>query len=183
VLPLGIPAYKPYTTLINQSAPIRQIEEFMGKSAKSSKSSKSAPAKTGGTPAPAKSPAAKQPPAKQAPAKQPPKRSTLLTIALVLVVLYGIVMAAVYWTVLPDVQRTATNVVLWIVLLAAVAIVVAGIAMWYWKAWGIYLFAGAAAVTSIATVLVSGDFFLLFGAILPAILVLYVILRERSKFA
>jgi cation transport ATPase len=160
----------------------------MGKSAKSSKSSKSAPAKPAGTPAPAKSPAAKQAPAKQAPAKQapakqPPKRSTLLTIALVLVVLYGIVMAAVYWTVLPDVQRTATNVVLWIVLLAAVAIVVAGIAMWYWKAWGIYLFAGAAAVTSIATVLVSGDFFLLFGAILPAILVLYVILRERSKFA
>ena len=34
------------------------------------------------------------------------RRSTLLTVALVIVILHGILMAAMYWTVLPDAQRT-----------------------------------------------------------------------------
>ena len=61
------------------------------------------------------------------------RRSTLLTIALVLVILQGIFLAVVYWTVLPDAQRTLGNIALWLMLLAAVADVVAGIAMWFWK--------------------------------------------------
>lgn len=65
------------------------------------------------------------------------RRSTLLTIALVLVILQGIFLAVVYWTVLPDAQRTLGNIALWLMLLAAVADVVAGIAMWFWKRWGI----------------------------------------------
>jgi hypothetical protein len=110
------------------------------------------------------------------------RRSTLLTIALVLVILQGIYLAVVYWTVLPDAQRTLGNIALWLMLLAAVADVVAGIAMWFWKRWGIYLYGVAAIVGAAVALLASGDLFLVFGALLPSIIVLYIVLTQRNAF-
>jgi Na+/proline symporter len=110
------------------------------------------------------------------------RRSTLLTIALVLVILQGIFLAVVYWTVLPDAQRTLGNIALWLMLLAAVADVVAGIAMWFWKRWGIYLYGVAAIVGAAVALLASGDLFLVFGALLPSIIVLYIVLTQRNAF-
>lgn len=115
-------------------------------------------------------------------AKPAKRRSTLLTIALVLVILQGIFLAVVYWTVLPDAQRTLGNIALWIMFLAAAADVVAGIAMWFWKRWGIYLYGVAAIVGAAVALLASGDLFLVLGALLPAIIVLYIVLTQRNAF-
>lgn len=115
-------------------------------------------------------------------AKVSKHRNTLLTIALVIVILHGLVMAAVYWTVIPDAQRTLSNIALWVMFLAAAADVVAGVAMWYWKRWGIYLYGIGAAVGAVMAVLATGDLFLLFGALLPAIVVLYIVMAQREKF-
>lgn len=111
------------------------------------------------------------------------QRSTLLSIALVIVLIHGIIMAAVYWTVLPDAQRGLANIAVWIMFLAAAADVVAAIAMWKWKQWGIYLYGIATIATAIVVLLASGDLFLLFGAILPAIIVLYIVMPQRKLFA
>lgn len=110
------------------------------------------------------------------------RRSTLLTVALVIVILHGIFMAAVYWTVIPDAQRTVGNIALWSMFLAAAASIVAGVAMWFWKRWGIYLYGAAAVVEAIVALLASGDLVLLFGALLPAVVVLYIVMREQAKF-
>jgi uncharacterized BrkB/YihY/UPF0761 family membrane protein len=110
------------------------------------------------------------------------QRSTLLTVALVIVILHGIVMAAVYWTVLPDTQRTVGNIALWAMFAAAAASVAGGVAMWYWKRWGIYLYGAAAVVEAVVALAASGNLLLLFGALLPAIIVLYIVMREQSKF-
>lgn len=115
-------------------------------------------------------------------AKTSKRRSTLLTIALVIVILHGIVMAVVYWTVLPDAQRTLGNIALWAMFGAAVASVVAGVAMWYWKRWGIYLYGAAAVVEAVVALAASGNLVLLFGALLPAVIVLYIVMAERPKF-
>lgn len=115
-------------------------------------------------------------------AKTSKRRSTLLTIALVIVILHGIVMAVVYWTVLPDAQRTLGNIALWAMFGAAVASVVAGVAMWYWKRWGIYLYGAAAVVEAVVALAASGNLVLLFGALLPAVIVLYIVMAEREKF-
>ncbi len=117
-----------------------------------------------------------------APAKSNKTRNTLLTIALVIVVLHGIVMAAVYWTVIPDAQRTLGNIALIVMFLAAAASIVSGIAMWFWKRWGIYLYGAAAVVEAIVALVASGDLILLFGALLPAIIVLYIVMAQREKF-
>jgi len=118
-----------------------------------------------------------------APTKSNKTRNTLLTIALVIVILHGILMAAVYWTVVPDAQRTLGNIALIVMFLAAAASVVAGIAMWFWKRWGIYLYGAAAVVEAIVVLVASGDLILLFGALLPAIIVLYIVMAQREKFA
>lgn len=116
------------------------------------------------------------------PAKTNKTRNTLLTIALVIVILHGIVMASVYWTVVPDAQRTVGNIALIVMFLAAAASVVAGVAMWFWKRWGIYLYGAAAVVEAIVVLVASGDLILLFGALLPAIIVLYIVMAQREKF-
>jgi cation transport ATPase len=114
--------------------------------------------------------------------KQHKHRSTLLAVAIVAVILYGIIMAAVYWTVAPDAERALTSISVWVAFLAAAAQVVAGVALWFWKKWGIYLFGISAAASAAVTVLVTGDLFLLFGSLLPAVIVLYIIMTQREKF-
>jgi hypothetical protein len=115
-------------------------------------------------------------------AKPAKHRNTLLTIALIVVILHGLFMFAVYWTSVPDVQRGPTSWALWVMLLSAAASVVAGIAMWAWKKWGIYLFGAAAVAEAVVGLLATGSLMMVFGALLPAIIVLYIIMMQRDKF-
>ena len=120
---------------------------------------------------------------KAKPAPKPIKhRNTWLTVALVIVFLHGILMAAIFWTVRPDVEKTWGNIAVWIMILSAVGDIVAAAAMWLWKRWGIYLYGLAAIGSAIVAVMASGDLFLLFGALLPAIIVLYIVMMQRDKF-
>ena len=120
---------------------------------------------------------------KAKPAPKPVKhRNTWLTVALVIVFLHGILMAAIFWTVRPDVEKTWGNIAVWIMILSAVGDIVAAAAMWLWKRWGIYLYGLAAIGSAIVAVMASGDLFLLFGALLPAIIVLYIVMMQRDKF-
>jgi hypothetical protein len=120
---------------------------------------------------------------KAKPAPKPIKhRNTWLTVALVIVFLHGILMAAIFWTVRPDVEKTWGNIAVWIMILSAVGDIVAAAAMWLWKRWGIYLYGLAAIGSAIVAVMASGDLFLLFGALLPAVIVLYIVMMQRDKF-
>lgn len=120
---------------------------------------------------------------KPKPAPKPVKhRNTWLTVALVIVFLHGLLMAAIFWTVRPDVEKTWGNIAVWIMILSAVGDIVAAAAMWLWKRWGIYLYGLAAIGSAIVAVMASGDLFLLFGALLPAIIVLYIVMMQRDKF-
>jgi len=120
---------------------------------------------------------------KAKPAPKPTKhRNTWLTVALIIVFLHGILMAAIFWTVRPDVEKTWGNIAVWIMILSAVGDIVAAAAMWFWKRWGIYLYGLAAIGSAIVAVMASGDLFLLFGALLPAIIVLYIVMMQRDKF-
>ena len=117
---------------------------------------------------------------KQAPARK--QRNTLLTIALVIVLLHGLLMFAIFWTVRPEAERAWTNIAVWLMIFSAVGDIVAAAAMWYWKRWGIYLYGAAAVASAIVAVMASGDLILLFGALLPAIIVLYIVAMQRDKF-
>lgn len=117
---------------------------------------------------------------KQAPARK--QRTTLLTLALIIIFLHGLLMFAIFWTVRPETERTWANIAVWLMLFSAAGDMVAAAAMWYWKRWGIYLYGVAAVAAAIVAVMASGDLFLLFGALLPAIIVLYIVAMQRNQF-
>jgi hypothetical protein len=111
-----------------------------------------------------------------------PKRGTLLTIALVLVILHGLFMTAVYWTTLGNVGREAAPWVLPVMVLASLASVIAGAAMWFWKKWGIYLYFLAAVVTTVVTLIMTGSLYMVFAGLIPMIIVLYIIYPHLKHF-
>jgi drug/metabolite transporter (DMT)-like permease len=114
--------------------------------------------------------------------KQPkPQRTTLMTVALVLVILHGLFMAAFYWTTRQN-MGGASSFALSALLICAVADVVAGYGMWNWKRWGIYLYAAATVVQTIVILMETLDVFLIFGSIVPAIVVAYILLPKRNQF-
>ena len=109
-----------------------------------------------------------------------PHRGTLLTIALVLVVLHGLFMTAVYWTTIGNVGEVAS----WVlpVMVVALASVIAGVAMWFWKKWGIYLYFLAAVVTTVVTLIITGSLYMVFAGLIPMIIVLYIIYPRLKHF-
>ena len=112
------------------------------------------------------------------PAKQ---RNMLLTIALVLVILHGILVLALFWFGAPGLY-TVGSIALWLTILAAIGDIVAAVGMWLWKQWGIYLYAVATIAGAVGALLATGSMLFLFGALLPAIIVLYIVAMQRNKF-
>ena len=130
-------------------------------------------------------PAAKnqqQPAAKnqQQPAKK--TRGALITTVLVIVALHGVLMTAAYYSMVDETLRSLGNWMLLTMIATSAADIVAAVAMWFWKRWGMILYGVAAAVQAGIAVLATGDIFLLFGALLPAIIVLYILATKRDQF-
>ena len=145
------------------------------KSSRSSKSNNSAKAsQPNKANQPSKSAAPTQPATKN--------RGALITIALVIVFLHGIVLTAVYFSMLGEAARSVGNWALMTMFVTSAADIVAAAAMWFWKRWGMLLYGIAAVVQAVVIVLASGDIFLLFGALLPAIIVLYILATRRNQF-
>jgi len=111
-----------------------------------------------------------------------PQRGTLLTIALVLVVLHGIFVFAVYWATIGNMGREAAPWTLTVLGLAAAADVIAGIAMWFWKKWGMYLYFIATAVKTVVTLAMTGSLMMVFAGLLPMIIVGYIIKPHLKHF-
>jgi len=108
-----------------------------------------------------------------------PERGTWLTIALIVVIVHNLFMTVIYWTT-PD-DQVNRPLLLGIMVAASALSVVAGIAMWYWKRWGTYAYALAAVAGAVLALLLTGSLTMLFGAILPPIIVGY-ILRPKLQY-
>jgi hypothetical protein len=118
--------------------------------------------------------------------QQKPKRGGLLTFAIILVIVVNLILAAgihsLKGTMAPD-AHIGLIVATWAFALASA---VAGVAMWFWRKWGITLYI----VSSIAIVVLAFLIFtlanaavwgMLMGGLLPVIIVLY-ILKPYLKY-
>jgi len=149
----------------SQSKPAQsQSGQPQGAQSQTTQASKSAPAKTNTQAKPAK------------------QRNLLLTIALILVILHAILVLGLFWFGAPETQRVVGSIALWLTVLSALGDVVAAVAMWFWKKWGIYLYGIATIAGGIGAMLATGSMLFFFGAILPAIIVLYIVAMQRNKF-
>lgn len=118
-------------------------------------------------------------------AAQPPKphRSTLMTVAIVLVILHGLFMTAFYYTTGQNLGgRADSPMALTILVLASVADVIAGVAMWYWKRWGIYLYLAATIAKVVVMLVYTGSLYAVFGGLIPTIIVLYIVYPHIKHF-
>jgi|JI10StandDraft_1071094.scaffolds.fasta_scaffold283923_2 hypothetical protein len=112
----------------------------------------------------------------------PKRRGNLLTAALIVVFIHGIILSIFFYFRLGEAERVVGNLALLTMFAAAVADVVAAAAMWLWKRWGMWVYGISAVVSAVVAVLATGDFFLIFGALLPAIIVLYIVTARRQHF-
>ena len=108
-----------------------------------------------------------------------PHRSTLQTIALIYVALHGFL----FWLTarsMPGAEDSTLTLSLFA--LASFASIVAAIAMWFWKRWGIYVYVIATFVLAGVMLLQPGGWILFFGAFIPMVIVLYIFSKSFKYF-
>jgi hypothetical protein len=128
-------------------------------------------------------PTTKPAPNVKGPAKKPlhKERGTLLSILIVLIGLHGILGAYIGYATMKA-EYAKSPWVLPVLTLVSVAAVVAAVAIWYWKQWGIYLYAVVCIAQAAVHLVVTGDLFIVFYDILPVAILAYVInLQSKRK--
>jgi hypothetical protein len=113
------------------------------------------------------------------PARQ---RDALLTIAIILVVFHGILYTALAFPAIQEQGLAQSSVLLVLFLLAALADIVAGVAMWFWKRWGIYIFVVAGITTAIIVLIATASMTMFIGAFLHMVIVGYIVYPRLKYF-
>ena len=109
------------------------------------------------------------------------ERGTILTILLVLILVHAILVAYVGYTSLKD-EYVKTTWVLPLLTVVALADIVAAAAMWYWKQWGITLYAITCIIQAAVHLMLTGSLLVVFYDILPVAILAYVInLQSKRK--
>jgi hypothetical protein len=108
------------------------------------------------------------------------ERGTILTILLIIMAVHGIFAAYLYSTMstAPEVQRP------WIIgmmVLHFLANAAAAVGIWYWKKWGLYVYA-ASTVLAVVAGLISVGIWSLFYMVLPLAIIGWVLRSKWSYF-
>jgi hypothetical protein len=108
------------------------------------------------------------------------ERGAVLTIALIVIVIHSIVAAYMYSTLklAPEIQRPAI-ITLTVIHFLANIVAVGGI--FYWKKWGLQLYAASALIGIIAGTLAAG-LIAIFYLILPLVILGYIVRSKRPYF-
>jgi len=109
---------------------------------------------------------------------QTPRRTGLQTAALVYIVLHGFI----FWALARSMPSEETTLALVLFALTALASVIAGVAMWYWKRWGLYLYGVASLALAGVVLLKTISLMMMFGALLPMIIVIYIFYPALKHF-
>ena len=97
-----------------------------------------------------------------------PHRSKSQTAALVYVVIHGFI----FWAIARSMSADHTTLALVLFGLSSIASVIAGIAMWYWQRWGYQLYVIAGLVLGGVVLLKTASMFMMFGVMLPMVIVI-----------
>jgi len=109
------------------------------------------------------------------------ERGTLLTVLLALILLHSVLGTYLGYTYLKD-QFVKTTWVLPVLTLVSVAGIIAAVAMWYWKQWGITLYAVVCIAQAVVHLIMTGQMLVVFYDILPVAILAYVInLQSKRK--
>ena len=109
------------------------------------------------------------------------ERGMLLSVLIVLIGLHGVLAAYIGYTYLKS-EYIKTTWVLPLLILVSISAIVAAVAMWYWKQWGITLYAIVCIVQAAVHLMLTGSLMVVFYDILPVAILAYVInLQSKRK--
>jgi len=100
-----------------------------------------------------------------------PHRSKPQTAALLYVVIHGFI----FWAIARSMSVDDTTIALVLFGLSSLASVIAGIGMWFWQRWGFQLYVIAGLVLGGVVLLKTVSMFMMFGVMLPMIIVMYIL--------
>ena len=112
---------------------------------------------------------------------QKKERGWLLTLFLILIIGSGILEAVLYIVQRRQDSVLQAPVLLALAILHAVLNVIAGIGVWYWKKWGVYLYVASSVLGVIIGVIAVGPI-AFFSVLLPVIILGYLIAAKWSWF-
>jgi len=110
------------------------------------------------------------------------ERGTLLTIALVLIALHGIVAGYLFYAQYTQSEYLSRPWVIGLMVVHSLANVVAAVGIWYWKQWGLYVYA-ASTLLAVVVGLVTVGVWSVFYFLLPLVIVGYIIRYKRNYFS
>ncbi len=129
----------------------------------------------------AKSSKSKQKKGQKAPVKT---RGTLLTIALVVMVLHGLAAAIFYAVARQDALSTAYMSRPWLIALMSLHFllnVVAAVGIWFWKKWAMYVYA-ASTILAVVVGLLSIGIWSVFYMVLPFVIIGWLLRTKWDYF-
>lgn len=109
-------------------------------------------------------------------------RGWLLTLAIVLVIINGLLTTLVAYSDLTTNGLEVKSLYLPILMITSAAGFIGGMAMWFWKYWGFQLYIAASLVAATAALMNTGSMLVLFAGVLPPIIVAYIVLPKRNLF-
>ena len=115
--------------------------------------------------------------------KQPVKkvRGGGLTILLILIFLHSLLATAIAFSYLKAEYVGSTSWILPLFSLISVAGIVAAVGMWYWKKWGIYLYAAISVISAVIHILLTGSTMVVFYDLIPVAILGYVITLQSKN--
>jgi hypothetical protein len=116
-------------------------------------------------------------------AKRPARkeRGALLSFLIVLVMLHGILAAYLAFSSLKEEYRNSTTWILIVLGLISLADILAAIAMWRWKKWGIALYGVTRAAATVVHLMLTGSLLVVFYDLLPVAFLGYVINLQSKR--
>jgi hypothetical protein len=109
-------------------------------------------------------------------------RGRWLTAAIFFVIGYGLALIIVVLTLESARRVLAPGWLLPLVIAIGIAEIIAGIALWRWKMWGLYLYLAATIISLLLSVLAAGSLFVIYARIIPFAVVGYIIRPKWEHF-
>lgn len=108
------------------------------------------------------------------------ERGTLLSVLYVLIGLHGVLGAYIGYVTMKT-EYVKAPWALAVLTLVSVAAIAAAVAMWYWKQWGIYLYAVVCIVQAVVHLMMTGSMMVMFYDILPVAILAYIINLQSKR--
>ncbi len=109
------------------------------------------------------------------------ERGAVLSVVLGLILVHSILTTYLVYTSIKTEFAGQTNGILTGLILMNIANIVAGVAMWYWKQWGIYLYAIAAVAAMAFHMVMTGSIMVAFYDLLPVAILAYILSLQHKR--